>query len=977
VELRSRLNRRPTLERVPVLTPSDLAAIKPGTIVRTAEEFIATLRLAAALFFAAFWGAHLVRRWRGIADDPLMLPIVMMLSGIGLMSMVALRDPLRDTVLAYRFALGVVAGVVSLVAVSHVDFEASRLRRAVATPLLVALGLAALLLLLGTGPGDSGAKVNLFGFQPVEVIRLLVVFALAAYFARHLEFLREFSEPATSSRRWLHYVHLPRWKDVAPVVVSMSLVLLFFFLQKDLGPALVLSFLFLALYGIARGSAAFVLVGIGMLCSAFVVAYRLGFPAVVRQRVAMWIDPWSNGAQGGDQIAHGLWALASGGPWGAGAGLGDPQLIPAGHTDFVLASVGEELGFIGLLVVVTLYGLLCWRCVRVAIRAPGDYTAFLSIGVTLGLMVQGFVIASGLLGILPLSGVVTPFLSYGRSSMLANCAAVGIVLGVARRAGAVRAHLAMPFRILAGVLVIAACGVAGRAAWIQVVNADAVASASSLTEQADGAFRFQYNPRLVAAARLLPRGTIYDRNGLALATSRPAEIRGVAERYRVAGLHPQEACAGDNLRCYPLGGVAFHVVGDSTSQTNWAARNSSFLERDSDAVLKGFDDRAQIVEVRNRRTGAIERTIKRDYQEILPLLRSRYRPSDTAVQALLRRERNVHSSIDARLQVRAGAALRSRIESAGYRRGAAVILDVETGDVLASVSYPWPRPADLREQNVVTAASALAERLLDRSRYGLYPPGSTFKLLVAAAALRASPDNQTETFACIRLPDGRVGNYVAGSTRPVRDDPMDGAPHGSVDLHRGLVVSCNAYFAQLALRLGPQALLDAASLFQIDLCQTPTAAGLRRTLAQAGYGQGQVVVSPVKMARVAGAIARQGRVLPARWIAAGRPIQVEDPQLVTPADAALLSRYMREVVTSGTGRVLAGNPTPIAGKTGTAEVANDKAHSWFAGFAPYGGDTQRRIAFAVVIENAGYGARAAAPVAGDLVTAARDLGLIK
>ena len=115
----------------------------------------------------------------------------------------------------------------------------------------------------------------------------------------------------------------------------------------------------------------------------------------------------------------------------------------------------------------------------------------------------------------------------------------------------------------------------------------------------------------------------------------------------------------------------------------------------------------------------------------------------------------------------------------------------------------------------------------------------------------------------------------------------------------------------------------------------------------------------------------------ARWIAGGRPIQVEDPQLVTPADAALLSRYMREVVTSGTGRVLAGNPTPIAGKTGTAEVANDKAHSWFAGFAPYGGDTQRRIAFAVVIENAGYGARAAAPVAGDLVTAARELGLIR
>src|SRR5262249_36513612 len=157
----------------------------------------------------------------------------------------------------------------------------------------------------------------------------------------------------------------------------------------------------------------------------------------------------------------------------------------------------------------------------------------------------------------------------------------------------------------------------------------------------------------------------------------------------------------------------------------------------------------------------------------------------------------------------------------------------------------------------------------------------------------------------------------------------------------------------------------------------PTAAGLRPTLAQAGYGQGEVLVSPLKMARVAATVAGQGRVPQARWILGDRPVPVEDPQLLPPADAALLSRYMREVATAGTGRVLASNPTPIAGKTGTAEVSGGQAHSWFAGFAPYGGDAQHRIAFAVMIENAGAGARAAAPVAGDLVTAARDLGLIK
>jgi peptidoglycan glycosyltransferase len=292
--------------------------------------------------------------------------------------------------------------------------------------------------------------------------------------------------------------------------------------------------------------------------------------------------------------------------------------------------------------------------------------------------------------------------------------------------------------------------------------------------------------------------------------------------------------------------------------------------------------------------------------------------------------------------------------------------------VLAAVSYPWPEAVDGSIASRLDADPRGADQWLDRARYGLYPPGSTFKMLVAAAALRCGAGD--ESFACVRLEDGRVGNHVHGSSRPVRDDPMDTTPHGHVDLHRALVVSCNAYFAQLAMRLGPQRLLDAASLFQIDLARPDTAAELRRSLPYAGYGQGEVVVSPVKMARVAAAIAHQGRVIPVRWLHDDTP-QDAGQELLTPHDAAILARDMRAVVTSGTGRVLAGNPVSIAGKTGTAEVAGARAHSWFAGFAPYG--ARPRIAFAVIVENAGYGARAAAPVAGDLVTAARDLGLLR
>jgi peptidoglycan glycosyltransferase len=191
-------------------------------------------------------------------------------------------------------------------------------------------------------------------------------------------------------------------------------------------------------------------------------------------------------------------------------------------------------------------------------------------------------------------------------------------------------------------------------------------------------------------------------------------------------------------------------------------------------------------------------------------------------------------------------------------RGAAVVIDPSSGEVLASVSYPWPSSG--AKEAAVTTEDGRAAQLLDRARYGLYPPGSVFKLVIAGAALRNG--GAGNTFSCQRLPDGRVGNYVRGSSRPVRDDPMDTVPHGHTDLHSGLVVSCNAYFAQLAQELGPKAVLETASVFQIDVSRPQTAAALKGSLPHAGYGQGQVVVSPLKMARVSGAVAA-GASLPA------------------------------------------------------------------------------------------------------------------
>ena len=973
VRLNARLAERSRAADVPVLSRLDIVALKPRVAVRSMTQYTRGVATAAGLFFAVFWLAHLFRRWRRRDDDPLLLPALMLLSGIGLMTMGALRDPIRDSLTASVFAGGVVLGVALLVAASEVDIEASLLRRSVIAPLALAVTLATLLLIFGSGPGASAVKVNLFGGQPVEVIRLLVLFALAAYFGRRFELLRELSAPATASRPWLRYVRLPRWQDVGPVLVSIAVVLTFFFLQKDLGPALVLSCVFLGMYGVARRRGAMVVVGFALLFAGFAFAYWTGLPATVRNRVLIWADPWSNGVPGGNHVAHGLWALATGGTWGAGGGLGSPAAIPEGHTDFVLAAIGEELGWIGVAVVVALYAFLCWRCLRIAARAPGDFTTFLVTGVVLALSVQALVISGGLTGLLPLSGVVTPFLSYGRSSMLVNCAALGVVLAVARRQGAERAHMRRPLRVLAGVIAAAGLVVLSRAAWVQVVRADDMASAPSLTEQADGGYRFEYNPRLLAAARSLERGSIYDRNGLPLATSRAEEIAALGSSYENEGGVALDDCADASGRCYPLGPFAFHLVGDWTHQSNWAARNSSYFERDSDARLKGYDDKAEFVEVTNPRTGQRTQAIRRDFRALLPLVRQKYRPNSRAVAAIRSTSRDVKTTIDARLQARVAAALRDGITNGRFARGAAVVLDAATGELLAAASYPWPDPSELDGGAPPEDGDDGAE-WLDRARYGQYPPGSTFKLLVAGAALRRHED--ADRFVCRRLPDGRVGNYVGGSSRPVRDDPKDLHPHGNVDLDRGLVVSCNAYFAQLAQAVGPQPLIDAASLFQISVARSATAAALRGTLTQAGYGQGETLASPLKMARVSASIAAGGLVVPVRWEAqpSGEPKQTA--RFLSPRDAERIARAMRGVVTSGTGRGLRSHPVAIAGKTGTAEVADAAAHAWFTGFAPYAG-TGRRIAFAVLVENAGYGARAAGPIAGRIVSAASELGLIK
>jgi cell division protein FtsI/penicillin-binding protein 2 len=246
------------------------------------------------------------------------------------------------------------------------------------------------------------------------------------------------------------------------------------------------------------------------------------------------------------------------------------------------------------------------------------------------------------------------------------------------------------------------------------------------------------------------------------------------------------------------------------------------------------------------------------------------------------------------------------------------------------------------------------------------------------AALRKDPGLTAKTFECVRLPDGRVGNFLKGSSRPIRDDVRDQTPHGTVNMERGTVVSCNAYYAQLATyELGAQALFDTAAALGIASAAPNTAAQLRKSLAQSAYGQGEVVASPFQMARVAATVAGGGMMPQGRWIIDETNARTNPPEAVLPRDSAqMLGRYMRQVVTGGTGRRAAAPAVAVAGKTGTAELADAPSHAWFIGFAPFGGGA-RKIAFSILVENGVYGGATAAPAAAEVVNAAAKLGIIQ
>jgi cell division protein FtsW len=221
---------------------------------------------------------------------------------------------------------------------------------------------------------------------------------------------------------------LPPLPYLAPILVMIGAALVLFWLQKDLGPALLFSAVLLSMLYMATGRFSYVALGLGLLVLGFVAANRV--LSTVQTRVTIWLDPWSHRETIGYQLVEALYALGSGGVLGSGLDMGSPRYIPAVHTDFVIAAIGEELGLAGSLAVVCLFVLLVQRGFVVALDSRSGFSALLAAGLTAVLALQALIILAGTLELIPLTGITLPFVSYGGSSVVANFVLVGLLMRI-------------------------------------------------------------------------------------------------------------------------------------------------------------------------------------------------------------------------------------------------------------------------------------------------------------------------------------------------------------------------------------------------------------------------------------------------------------------------------------------------------------------------------------------------------------------
>ena len=407
------------------------------------DQHLSTIFEYMIAFLVIVFGAHLAIRFWAPYADPLLLPIATVLNGLGIVMIYRLNQVGRDgnpgnggpiTTLSHSATttqiiysvLGVIVLVLFLKFIKDIkDLQPYTYVLGLAG--LILIGLPAILPASISGVAGTSAKIQIsiggFSFQPEEFGKLLLAASFASYLVINGKKLSLLTE------KWWIF-SLPRRRDLGPILVVWALSMLLLIFEGDIGTSAVFMGLFVAMLYIATGRRSWAVLGFLMFVAGAFLAAEL--VPHVRLRFDAWLDPFSTAnlvkpPQPSYQLVQGLYGMGNGGLLGKGLGGGQPFWTPLVQSDSIFTAFGEELGLAGVMALLLLYGLFVQRGLRTAMLVKDDYSKLLASGLSFMFGLQVFVIVGGVTRLIPFTGITTPFLSQGGSSLIASWLLVAVL----------------------------------------------------------------------------------------------------------------------------------------------------------------------------------------------------------------------------------------------------------------------------------------------------------------------------------------------------------------------------------------------------------------------------------------------------------------------------------------------------------------------------------------------------------------------
>ena len=1004
--------------------------------VRTPDTFRQNFVRSLFLFIIGFWIFHFALVLRKGGYDEFILPILMMLTGISLLVLYAIQDPLRDNDYGSSAALTILGVLIlstlpvfvkknilvekiTFLSIKHLLYD-KKMDPRVSKWLglhketqgyLWMFGSIVLILALaffGSGPEGSNVKVNLGSIQISEVSKFFMILFFAYFFASNFLAFRNIGNNRYLIARYSLFM----------LIAFVGLIGLYIVVVGDQGPALVLCLTFLFFYAFAKNEFLLMIVGavffgvslfifskipgggsllpyfsgvvligllfyslmkkkheslffIILLISSFIFLELLPFDFAERlaDRNNMFVNKWDNTLHGGDQVAQGVWALNSGGFFGQGLGKGFSNVMPAYHTDMIFETIGEEMGIFTLLIVLVLFGLLFYRSMLVARRTGNVLLFYLINGVAIVTLIQLCVIVGGSLGLMPLTGITVPFLSKGNSALMVNLAVFLVIIVLSQIKGDKTSlnYIKKNFDMLNVNIILTFFSlivVFGMTLMIYLYMANDTMIRPVKVYSKQGEWIYSENPRISIVKNLLNAGSIYDRNGVLLATSNKDTFllaKSVAEANLANMTSFEKQRKSIQKRYYPFSEDLIYWLGDANTGLVTSENLGYVAEYRLQSKLRGIE--APLKESISETSDKYREAPYLPYEEKKSILKkydnSYYRKflkagldSKMIEEENKKKNKDVFLTLDVRLNQIINNIIRSD-EFKDYKTSV-VAIKANSGDVLASAINPMPDAKDIRMLSEIKPAyyhilytKAFCNRLVADKDFGLFHrsvPGSTIKVVDALAFLSRVGVRGADTTYYFTYPE-KIGAH----------DPI-----GLVNMRRGIVESSNNYFISLMNKeeLHPELFklynevginiankggyyIEKPTIYAEQDFNTkwysyiskskgvnffnPKLQGTRYKYLGSDYswiswGQGPVEATPLQMARLFGAIANHGKLYKNKFLYRDEfgvaPSELQIDLEIKPGITSKLEDFLKEQIASAK---MSTAQYPVYGKTGSPE----------------------------------------------------------